>query len=227
MLQASSSISRNANILFTLDHTTTTRAIKLYQPGQVNPNDVFSSLRYSGFITALRMVVDITSIQPVDFPTPPVGATDEEVQSLALQLSATNPTKTLSIYLHNTYSGPVKVADISLFNRRPYYLNNLMPYLTDTDTFDVASDTVLSVQMRDTGNGLLSGSDRIVFIGSAVEETAVKVPAINLYVTGGSSTTPSTDPPPTEEPLPPQETYRVLDSLGNLVVDNAGNPVRR
>lgn len=99
MLQASSSISRNANILQTLDSSNTADLIKLYQPGELNPNDLFASLRYSGFITALRMVVDIQSIAVVNFPTPPVGAGDEEIQALASELAANNPVKILDFYL--------------------------------------------------------------------------------------------------------------------------------
>ncbi|NJN04882.1 MAG: hypothetical protein HC816_21775 [Leptolyngbyaceae cyanobacterium RM1_1_2] len=73
--------------------------------------------------------------------------------------------------MRDTYSGGwQKIASLSLLNREPYYMVNLLAYLSDNVAFLVANDASLGVQIEEVGNGLLVGADRVTFFGSVKEE---------------------------------------------------------
>lgn len=67
------SVSRNVNILYELNASNALSsindAISIYQPGTINPENLISGANYSGFITGLRVIVNIKSIGEFILPT--------------------------------------------------------------------------------------------------------------------------------------------------------------
>jgi hypothetical protein len=62
---SSRGIFRNVNILHEFNACTGTSIVEVYQPGWLNAEDVVSNAKYSGFITSLRLTIDISSINPM------------------------------------------------------------------------------------------------------------------------------------------------------------------
>ena len=161
---------RNVNILQELNASTSTNVIDLYQPGWLNPYDVISTAKYSGFITSLRLTIDITSTSEMSVIQSDILDDAVTVSNNNKETFNGNPKKCLSFFIKTSTTPLIKVADVYLFNQRPYYYLDLINYFTSAGTFDVAPDTLIACQMKDVGYGLLSGNDRILLLGSVVEE---------------------------------------------------------
>lgn len=166
-------IFRNVNILKELNASTGTEIIELYQPGRLNSLDVVANAKYSGFITSLRLTVDITSIDELEIVENDTLADDATIAANAKTTFNNNPKKCLSFFLTNSDTPPVKVVDVFIFNQRPFYYISLLPYFTSASTFDVAPDSIIAIQQRDVGYGLLQYDDRILILGTVIEESPV------------------------------------------------------
>lgn len=182
---------RNVNILARLDTNTGSNRVPIYQPGTKNLPSALEGVRYSGFLTSLRLAVDITSIAEVSFPTIEPGMSDGEISALMAGISQSSPQKQLSLWLESSDSEAIRIAAVTLYNRRPYYSVDLLFYLTDAPAFDIASDAVLSLQIENAGFGLLQNQDQVTIIGSAVEEGENTAPSLNITVLGGGGSGPS------------------------------------
>lgn len=167
---ATQGVFRNVNIITELNADNTTEAIDIYTPGIINPYDVVSGAKYSGFITSLRLTVDITSTPELILPSRDPLDSDDDDDAKTRELIYNTPRKSIALYLRNSVSKSVLVGEIVLFNRRPHYFVELLKYFSNATTFDVAPDTVVTVQMKNIGHGLLQGNDRIAILGSSVEE---------------------------------------------------------
>ncbi|MBU7587249.1 MAG: hypothetical protein KAF91_31120 [Nostoc sp. TH1S01] len=180
---------RNVNILREFNAGSTTEIIDIYQPGWLNAYDIVTTAKYSGFITSLRLTIDISSIpelQPV--PTDAL-ADDTTINNAATETFNGNGKKCLSFYIRTSDTPIIKVADIYLFNQRPYYYLDLINYFTSAGTFDVAPDTIISCGITDAGYGLLTGNDRILLLGTAVEEVPQTAPDTTTIINNGTSST--------------------------------------
>lgn len=163
-------IFRNINILKEFNAGSTTEIVDIYQPGWLNPYDIIAGAKYSGFVTSLRLTIDIKSIAEITTIATDILADDSTISSANLETFNGNPKKCLTFYIRTADTPMIKVADIYLFNQRPYYYVDLINYFTSAGTFDIAPDTIISAGLTDVGNGLLFGDDRILLLGSSVEE---------------------------------------------------------
>lgn len=166
-------IFRNVNIIKELNAATGTQMIELYQPGTLNALDVVNNARYSGFITSLRLTVDITSIDELEIVENDIMADDATIAENAKSTFNNNPKKCLSFFIGNSDTPPIKVVDVFIFNQRPFYYIDLLNYFTSASTFDIAPDSTIAVQQRDVGYGLLQDDDRILILGTVIEESPV------------------------------------------------------
>jgi hypothetical protein len=163
--------SRNTNIIKSFNPTTLRQTI--YTPGYLSPWDKSSTIRFYGFITSLRMKVDISSLPESVIPNLELTSSRTERLTAVRDLEWNSPRKQINFYLQNTHSGLVQIASVSLLNRVPYYHVNLLGYLTDGLSFDVGNDTRLEAEIIDAGYGLLAGNDNVAIFGSAKEEATV------------------------------------------------------
>ncbi|MBD2503423.1 hypothetical protein [Anabaena azotica] len=174
-------IYRNINIIREFNASSQTEIFDIYQPGLISPTDIINSFRYSGFLTSLRLTVDITSIPEVrTIPVDIMAGDDEQAQANQETFNG-NAKKCLRLYIRNSITPMVKVADAFLFNQRPYYYLSLINFFTDVGTFDVGNDTVISCGFTDIGNGLLMNEDRVLLLGTVIEKAPTTEGYLEVY----------------------------------------------
>lgn len=142
----------------------------IYQPSSVSPYDRVQTLRFYGFITSLRMKVDIRSISEADIPNLEADASRLERLTAMRNMEWKSPRKQITFYLRTATCPWQAIFDVSLLNRLPYYAVNLLPYLTDNISFDTSNDCLIGAQITNAGYGLLEGEDRVTLYGSVREE---------------------------------------------------------
>lgn len=170
---ANNGIFRNANIIKELNSGSSNEIIELYQPGTLNALDVVNNARYSGFVTSLRLTVDITSINELETISSDILANDETIAANTKATFNGNQKKCLSFYMRTSDTPLIKIVDVYLFNQRPYYYVDLLRFFTSSSTLDIAPDTQLCVQVSPLGNGLLENDDRVLILGTCIEESPV------------------------------------------------------
>jgi hypothetical protein len=147
----------------------------------MSPVDIINSFRYSGFLTSLRLTIDISSIPELQtIPVDLLAGNEEQAQANQETFSG-NAKKCLSLYIRNSATPIVKVADVYLFNQRPYYYLDLVNYFTTANTFDVGNDTVISAGFRDDGYGLLMDDDRVLMLGTVIEKAPTSEGFLEAY----------------------------------------------
>jgi hypothetical protein len=184
MAWTSNGFFRNVNLLKSFDSSSGSDLIDFYQPGTLNPNSLINDVRYSGFITTLRLQVYLDSIAEIVFPIPEVGQDEAEISAIMRGVEAAAPKKQIAFFLRSSDSESIKIGSINLVNRKPYYTVDLLIYFTDAAAFDVGSDVILSAQFVNAGFGLLDGTDRVSLHGSAVEEGENTAPSLNINIFG-------------------------------------------
>lgn len=165
--------SRSVNILQPFQGSFNGGMTIIYQPGLVSPYDRVPSLRYYGFVTDLRMMVDINSIEENTIPDLTVTSSRTERLAAVRDMEWKNPRKQIDFFVQNSYTPWIRIASISLLNRVPYYHINLLSYFSDTGVFNVGNDTVIGAKIINVGYGLLEDSDSVNIFGSAKEEITV------------------------------------------------------
>jgi hypothetical protein len=162
MLQQS--FQRSVNILQEFSSRNTDDLITLYTSSSTTPYDRVQSLRFYGFLTSLKITVDIKSIEEVAIPniTNSSNRTDRIVAARDMEWRSAR--KHLDLLVKNSRVTWQHLATISLQNRIPYYQVDLMPYLTNNLTFDMGNDLKLAARIVDAGYGKLQARDRVTFL---------------------------------------------------------------
>ena len=142
----------------------------IYQPSAITPFDRVQTLRFYGFITSLRMKVDINSLLEADIPNLDADTSRTERLTALRNMEWNAPRKQISFFMRTSRVDWQPIFDVSLLNRLPYYQVNLLPYLTDNISFDTGNDFMLGAQIADVGYGTLQASDRVIIFGSVREE---------------------------------------------------------
>jgi hypothetical protein len=164
-------IFRNINIIKELNAASSDQILELYQPGWLNSLDVVNNAKYSGFLTSLRLTIDISSINELETIPSDVLASDATISANSKETFQSNQKKCVSFYMRSFDTPLIKVVDIYLFNQRPFYYVDVLPYFTSSTTLDIAPDTQICVQVREVGNGLLQNDDRVLILGTGIEES--------------------------------------------------------
>lgn len=149
----------NIAILDQIDSTNFTTVKQIYKP----------SVDHSGFITTLKLKIDLKSISSAEFPYIPDETPPDVLEQIFQELEATLTFKELHILLKKGSGAWVQRAKIRIFNKEPYYEVNLMPYFSDANTIDVAEDLSLGIQLK-PGDTLAGTIDTIGIFGTVVEE---------------------------------------------------------
>jgi hypothetical protein len=142
----------------------------IYQPSAISPYDRVQTLRFYGFITSLRMKVDINSINEIPLPDLDADASRTERITALRDMEWRSARKQISFFMRTATVDWQPLFDVSLLNRLPYYTVNLLPYLTDNISFDTSNDCLIGARITNAGYGLLEGSDRVTIYGSVREE---------------------------------------------------------
>lgn len=133
-------------------------------------HDVYTpTIYHSGYITNLVLTVNIKSIPAANFPYIPDDTPPDVLEKILEQVAAEAQFKEIRLLLKKGAGSPwIEKATIRIFNKEPYYEIDLMPYFSNANTIDVASDLAIGIQVK-LGN-VLGESDKIVIFGTAVEE---------------------------------------------------------
>jgi hypothetical protein len=161
---------RSAQILHSFTEASTNDLITLYEPGIVNEYDLTNTTRYYGFITDLRVKIDINSIPEIALPSFPLDASRTDKMAALQDLEWNSARKQLDLFIETSTQLPTLFASVSLLNRLPYYHVNLLPYFTDNGVINIANNTRLLGRITDVSWGLLLGDDNVIVFGSAREE---------------------------------------------------------
>lgn len=168
-----SSYNRTAQILTTINASNATGLTVVYQPGIVNPMDKVQSLTYYGFITSLRAMVKVKSLEEYTLPDID-GGTQRTDRYVAIRESEWGqPRYEMSIFLRTSFVPWTEVARVSIQNRPPFYQTDLLQFLTNQIAFEVANDGMIGVQFRDAGFGFPRDGDEVVLLGSVREEVTI------------------------------------------------------
>jgi len=178
---------RNVNVLKLLNAASGTNPVQFYKPGVANRASLSPNHRYSGFLTSLRLVVDISSFAEVARPIPSPSADEGEIQAQIAEIEAAAPKVQLNLLMQIDDEDRQVIGSLNLFNQRPYYTAEMLVYFGDAASFDIASDCSLHLQIVSVGYGVLQGSDRVLIFGSATEEAENSAPALNINIFGGGT----------------------------------------
>lgn len=175
--------SRSTTILKRFTSSSLNQINVLYEPGFVSPWDLLPTTRYCGFITDLRLMVRIQSIDEQELPELEVTATRTERITAVRDMEWGGKRKEIALFIETSSMPPCQIASIALLNRIPYYHVNLMPYFTDNGIINVAADARILAGIKDAGYGLLQGTDEVTVFGSVKEEvtTLPEEPRIIQY----------------------------------------------
>lgn len=163
---------KNINILNQITANNGNETISIYTPS-IGYDSAGNPVEYSGFVTSLRLMVDIKSIDELVLPERQVTDTEEQRYLRERDVILESPRKGVEILLKLQDEEPIVVSQILLFNRYPYYWVELIRYLSSSNTFDCAPGTSILLRMTDEGYGLLEQQDKVTVIGSVVEETGL------------------------------------------------------
>lgn len=162
--------SRSAQILQSFTASSSSNMLTLYEPGLVTPWDTVATLRYYGFITDLRVRIDINSIAESVIPNLGVESSRTDRLTAVRDMEWNSARKELQLFLETSHHPAVMIGAVSLLNRLPFYVVNLMPYFTDSGIINIANDARIMARVKDAGYGLLQSTDELVVFGSVKEE---------------------------------------------------------
>lgn len=145
---------------------------------------------YSGFITTLRLTINLNSIETANFPYIPDDTPADVLQQILEEVALNTEFKEVVLYLKKGNEAWIERAPIRIFNKDPYYDVNLMRFFSDANTIDVSEDLSLGIQLK-IGN-VLTAADNILIWGTVVEEKknngneelAAAIEALQLAVFG-------------------------------------------
>ena len=175
---------RTTQILKEINSQNTRDLIIIYDSNYVSPFDKATSLKYYGFITDLRVKIDITSLAESQLPELPLGSSNTQKSTAIRDMEYGSQRYELQMLMRTSSQEWLPLFNFSVLNRRPFYITDMMTYLTTQPAFAMASDAQLAVKVIDVGYGVLSGSDKLIIYGSAREEVT-SLPSEGSLITQG------------------------------------------
>ena len=142
----------------------------IYETGHVSPYDITQSLKFYGFITDLRARIQVPSLPESQVPDIPLGSSRTAKSEIIRDLEYGSNRYEMEFLLRDTYSGWMPLYNFSLLNRPPFYVLDLLSYLSNQPAFAIANDAQLGVRVLDVGYGLPQAGDSINIFGCAREE---------------------------------------------------------
>ncbi len=161
---------RSVQIIKPITSENAAQITTIYESGYVSPWDVAQSLKFYGFITDLRARIDITSLPETQVPDIPLGTSRTAKSEIIRDLEYGSDRYELELLIENTYSGWMPLFNFSIMNRRPFYVVDLLSYLSNQPAFAMANDARLGVRVIDVGFGTMQPGDSINLFGCAREE---------------------------------------------------------
>jgi hypothetical protein len=135
----------------------------------------------------LRAKIEISSIEESDIPALEPESTRAERLAAVREMEWQSKRKELQI-LAKTHNTPwIELFRISLLNRQPYYIMNVLPYLTEASDFLMGNTFHLAAKIRNVGYGLLENEDKVILFGGVQEQAWFLNPNSQPMVSGTST----------------------------------------
>lgn len=169
------------NILFQINSSNYTNGIAtIYNP----------TSGHSGFVTTLRITINLNSIAETTFPHIPDDTPPAVLEQILDEVAVNTEFKEITLFFKKGDGSWLERCPMKIFNKEPFYDVNLMRLFSDANTIDVAEDFSLGIQIK-AGN-TLTEEDKILVWGSVVEEKknngneelAARIEALELALAG-------------------------------------------
>ncbi|MEM9118225.1 MAG: hypothetical protein AAGD09_10125 [Cyanobacteria bacterium P01_F01_bin.56] len=161
---------RSVQIIEPITSVNASQITVIYDSGYVSPFDITQAIKFYGFITDLRARIDIQSLPESEIPDIPLGTSRTAKSEIVRELEYGAARYELELLIRNTYSGWMPLFNFSLLNRRPFYVVDLLSYLSNQPAFAMANDAMLGVRVVDVGHGTMQAGDSVNIFGAAREE---------------------------------------------------------
>lgn len=188
---------RTQQICKQLPTPSTGEIIPIYEPALVSANDLVSGIRYNGYVTDLRIRSVVSSLPETPLPEFELGASKTAKMAVVRDLEYASPRFGLEILLSCEGSPYLPIFEFALHNRQPFFVTEVLSYLTNQPALALAPDASLAVRFKDVGYGFPQGTDEFVVYGVAREE------AIQPSVASGTNLSPIIVPLAYEPNYPP------------------------
>lgn len=147
---------------------------------------------FSGYITTLKLKIDINSITEANFPYIPDDTPPDVLEKILEQVALETPSKEIKLFFRKGSGTWVERAPIKIFNKHPYYDISLIRFFSDANTIDAAEDYELGLQITPGAANALAATDKITIWGTSVEEKknngneelAARIEALELALYG-------------------------------------------
>jgi hypothetical protein len=125
----------------------------------------------SGFVTTLRLTINLNSIAEATFPYIPDDTPPAVLQQILDEVALNTEFKEIVLFFKKGTGAWMERCPLKVFNKEPFYDINLMHFFSDANTIDIAEDFSLGIQLK-AGN-VLASTDTILVWGSVVEEKKI------------------------------------------------------
>lgn len=144
--------------------------VEIYRPSLVNHPDVPESQRHTGYITDLRIKTKIQSIAETPLPEFALGASKTAKLAVVRDLEYFSPRYNLDVLLKYDGGEWLSIFELALHNRQPFFVSELLGYLTRNPAFAVAPDAILGMQFTNVGYGLPDYHLDSIYLNGVVRE---------------------------------------------------------
>lgn len=122
----------------------------------------------SGFVTTLRLTINLNSIEEANFPYIPDDTPPAVLQQILDEVALNTEFKEITLFFKKGNGAWLERCPMKIFNKEPFYDVNLMRLFSDANTIDIAEDFSLGIQVKPEYT--LTETDKILVWGSVVEE---------------------------------------------------------
>lgn len=154
--------------------------IEIYRPSLVGHPDLDPDQRYNGYITDLRIKTKISTLTETPLPEFELGQSKTAKMALVRDLEYFSPRYNLDVLLRQGDDGPwVSIFEFAVHARAPFFILEVLGYLTSQPAFAVGPDATLGMEFSDVGYGLPSFAlDQVHLYGVVREEYSTPDPPI-------------------------------------------------
>lgn len=145
--------------------------LELYTPSSETVSE--ETVNFSGLLESLRVRIQINSLTETPIPAGLDELGDVEALEAYKNYQWEAERIHLSLFRRKGSGDRLKIGTVPMLKRSPFYVVDLMPYLTRQVVARFATGDSLDVAVEDAGYGFLTADDDVVVFGEGLEEADV------------------------------------------------------
>lgn len=196
-----STINRVKTITLPLTSNNGTEIVTVYQNNDLISGNEFlptyKIVSFNSFIKNLKVYASIKSLPEANLPDFQLADSATQKVQKVLDIEWKSARKQLNVYIASDKNTEwEQVGSVSLLNPSGYAFRiyNLMDLFTDNLALELGENSRIGISVENVGHGILTSNDKVTVHGSYIEEIILQSPDLqpttNVYVTGGSNSTP-------------------------------------